>query len=126
MSLQAQRPRLLIVDKEIANSDLFNQFPLDEILPFSASPLAVDEKDLAQRIERLQERALHLPNPVLRPRGHIGILVPVEKKKEAYGGSTLRKVIEEAAVWRGFECKQIEVPATHNALFARCSGKRRP
>jgi hypothetical protein len=123
LSLQAQRPRLLIVDKEIANRELFNKFPPDEILPFSASPLAVDQEDFAQKIKQLQERALHLPDPVLRARGHIGVLVPREKKKEAYGGSKVRKVIEEAAVWRGFECKEIEVPTTHNALFALALAK---
>lgn len=123
LSLQAQRPRLLIVDKEIADSDLFNQFPPDEILPFSASPLAVDQEILVKRIDKLQERALNLPDPVLRPRGHIGVLVPHKKKMAAYGGSMVQKMIEEAAVLRGFDCKEIEVPTTHNALFALALAK---
>ena len=118
MSLQAQRPRLLIVDKEIANSELFEQFSHEEILPFSADPLAVDPEELEQKIKKLQERALNLPDPVLRPRGHIGVLIPRENKRGAYGGSKVRKAIKEAAVWRGFGCKDIEVPISHNALFA--------
>lgn len=119
LSLQAQRPRLLIVDNRISRSKFFEEFPPDEILPFSASPLKVDQEDLAKKIEQLQERALHLPDPVLRERGHIGVLIPRGKKSKAYDGLRVRKAIKEAAISLGFECEELEVPIMeHNVLFA--------
>ena len=74
LSIQAQRPRLLLVDNRIADQEPFNQLH-EEVLPFSANPLAADKKRLGTAIANLRKRALELPDPGHRKRGAIGILV---------------------------------------------------
>jgi hypothetical protein len=123
LSVQAQRPRLLLVDQRISKREPFCQLPAEEVIPFSADPVATDETNLKRAIKRLRHRALRLPDPQLHERGAIGILVPREKADRAYGGPDARQEIKHAAALHMFDCCEILVPNTHNAMFALELGK---
>ena len=112
LSIQARRPRLIIVDPAVGE-DLFDNLPESEVHYFS-KPAG----ELQSKIARLQQVAQNFPNRLDRARGPIASSSQKYRSACTYAKPNVRKRIEDAARSSGYYIKLVEVPYQHNGPFA--------
>jgi hypothetical protein len=117
LSIQARRPRLLLIDDRVGDGP-FRRLPDSEKHFFSTARPDLADDALRNKINRLREIAEHHPNRLGRPRGPIGLVVPVERSRCHYGDDRVVESLTAVARLRGFALRTLEVPHEHNALFA--------
>jgi hypothetical protein len=117
LSLQARRPRLLLIDRRVPNSP-FQALPPEQIHYFSADKPEERQDDLINKIKELRRVAATFPNRLHLERKSIAILVPRDRSRCGYADRKTLKLIEEAADLAGFTIEVLAIPIDHNAFFA--------
>src|SRR5262249_2948911 len=116
LSIQARRPRLLLIDQRV-NASPFQGLPPEQIHYFSADRPEDREDGRIGKNKELRRVATVFPTQVHR-RKPIAILVPRDRSRCGYADRKTLKLIEEAAGLAGFTTEALEIPIDHNALFA--------
>jgi len=117
LSIQARRPRLLLVDQRV-NAFPFERLSPDEWHTFSPGKPEAGLKELIRKIKTLKRVAATFPNRLDEPRGPIALLVPRDRSSCTYAQPHFLRRIEEAADMAGFELNVLELPHEHNAFLA--------
>jgi hypothetical protein len=117
LSIQARRPRLLLIDKRVPVPP-FQALPPEQIHYFSADQPEERQNDLIGKIKELRRVATTFPNRLRLERKPIAILVPHDRSRCGYADRRTLKLIEEAAGLAGFTIEVLEIPVDHNAFFA--------
>jgi TIR domain len=117
LSIQAKRPRLLLIDQRV-NASPFERLSPDERHSFLPDKPEAGAKELIRKIRTLKRVAATFPNRLDEPRGPIAVLVPRDRSECAYADPHVLRRIEEAADASGFELKVLELPHEHNAFLA--------
>lgn len=101
LSIQARRPRLLLIDDRVGDRR-FHDLPDGEKHFFSAARPDLESAALRDKIGRLHDIAAHHPNRLGRPRGPIGLVVPVERSRCRYGDDGTIESLTAIARLRGY------------------------
>jgi hypothetical protein len=117
LSIQARRPRLLLVDRRVARQP-FEELADNEMHLFSADEPEAEQAALDRKIEELRRLSKNFPNRRYQARGTIALILPPKGQDCAYADPGLVKRIEEAADLVGFQIAVCRIPYEHNALFA--------
>ena len=117
LSIQARRPRLLLVDKRV-NASPFERLSPDERHTFLPGKAEAGTKELSRKIKTLKRVAATFPNRLDEPRGPIAVLVPRDRSSCGYAQPHVLRRIEEAADAAGFELNVLGLPHEHNAFLA--------
>lgn len=83
LSIQARRPRLLLIDQNVADEP-FQALPPEEKQYFSPNDPAETDDELAEKIAGLTRLARSFPNRGKRLRGKIGLVVRVDGRSCSY------------------------------------------
>jgi hypothetical protein len=90
LSIQARRPRLLLIDRQVG-AGLFEKLDPDERYFFSPADAGASTPELRRKIKRLRKVASAFPNTLGRPRGPIGLMVPGDGRPCGYAEAGLQR-----------------------------------